>query len=434
MIRQLKRNLFLLLAGSLTMVFTAVFLLMICLEIKQKQQSSIAYLNRMVTMLIFSMEQDSDYMEILTLYEQSLDYSFRLFSDTDSLLYQSSEPENCQNIMDSFLKTLQHYQYNSYAVNPDRLNSLSKSCQSAAFAVHMPDRRQYDCVYCEIVANNGEKYGLCVARPASSPAEFLLSHLDGYLFIWAGVFLVFLALSFLLTRITVKPAENASLSQKNFIAAVSHECKSPLAAILSSAEMIGSLPDICESAQPHLTVIDQEVSRMSRLIQDLLLLSSLDAGSWSLCPERIDVDTLMIALYTKYEPVCKKENITLKLDLTEENYPTVFSDADRLDQIISTLLDNAVSYSPPSSEILLGASVEKNELIITVTDHGAGISDKDKPYVFDRFYRCDQARTRRDHFGLGLSIAKELTEKLGGRIQLSDTCGGGCTFRVFLPV
>ena len=139
MIRQLKRNLFLLLAGSLTLVFTAVFLLMICLEIKQKQQSSIAYLNRMVTMLIFSMEQDSDYMETLTLYEQSLDYSFRLFSDTGSVLYQSSEPENCPNIMDSFLKTLQHYQYNSYAVNPDSLNSLSRSCQCRGHFRLAPD-------------------------------------------------------------------------------------------------------------------------------------------------------------------------------------------------------------------------------------------------------------------------------------------------------
>ena len=223
-------------------------------------------------------------------------------------------------------------------------------------------------------------------------------------------------------------------SQKDFIAAVSHECKAPLAAILSSAEMIDTIPDTPAAVKDHTRVIDLEVSRMSRLIQDLLLLSSLDAGNWSFHMEEINVDTLLISLYTKFEPICKGKGILLQLCIAEENYPTLFSDADRLDQIISVFLDNAVSYSPSSSEISLGASVEKNELAITVTDHGVGISDKDKPYIFDRFYRCDKSRTQREHFGLGLSIAHELVDKLGGRIRLSDTAGGGCTFKIYLPL
>ncbi len=180
-------------------------------------------------------------------------------------------------------------------------------------------------------------------------------------------------------------------------------------------------------------MIDSEVSRMSRLIQDLLLLSSLDTGNWSFHMEEINIDTLMINLYTKFERICRKKDIILQLSIPDECCPTFYSDADRLNQIISIVLDNAVSYSSPESEISLKAFVDKNELEIAVIDHGIGISDNDKPFIFNRFFQCDKSRTQREHFGLGLSIANELVNKLGGNIQLADTVGGGCTFKIFLP-
>ena len=221
-------------------------------------------------------------------------------------------------------------------------------------------------------------------------------------------------------------------SQKDFIAAVSHECKAPLAAILSSAEMIESEPNIPDTIKNHVQVIDSEVSRMSRLIGDLLLLSSLDSGNWTFHMEEINIDTLLINLYTKYEQICRKKNIFLQLNIPDECYSPFYSDEDRLNQIISIFLDNAISYSPPDSEISLNASVEKNKLVITIIDHGIGISDKDKPFIFNRFYQCDKSRTQREHFGLGLSIANELVNKLEGKIQLFDTAGGGCTFKIFI--
>lgn len=107
-------------------------------------------------------------------------------------------------------------------------------------------------------------------------------------------------------------------SQKDFIAAVSHECKAPLAAILSSAEMIEAVPDISDTIKNHVQMIDSEVSRMSRLIQDLLLLSSLDAGNWSFHMEKINIDTLLISLYTKFEQICEKKNILLQLNIPDE--------------------------------------------------------------------------------------------------------------------
>jgi signal transduction histidine kinase len=149
--------------------------------------------------------------------------------------------------------------------------------------------------------------------------------------------------------------------------------------------------------------------------------------------EKINIDTLLISLYTKFEQICEKKNILLQLNIPDECCPPLYSDADRLNQIISIFLDNAVSYSPPESEISLNASIEKNELVITIIDHGSGIRNEDKPFIFNRFYQCDKSRTQREHFGLGLSIANELVNKLGGKIQLFDTSGGGCTFKIFLP-
>ncbi len=432
MVKKLKQNLYILLIGSLMLVFSIVFCLLIQQNIKEKRKNSIAYLNRMASMLIFSMEQNSDYREILSDYEKSswLGYSFRLLSDTDPLLYQSKNLENCSEIIDTFLDTLRQHQ--SYALSPLELKGCICSCQSAAYTIRMPDGKNYDCIYCEIVTGYGITFGLSIVKESDSFASLLLPELKFYICIWCGVFLFIIFLSRILSRIKVKPTEAAIQSQKDFIAAVSHECKAPLATILSSAEMIESEPDIPDTIKNHVQVIDSEVSRMSRLIGDLLLLSSLDAGNWTFHMDEINIDTLLINLYTKYEQICRKKNILLQLNIPDECYPPFYSDEDRLNQIISIFLDNAVSYSPPESEISLNASVEKNKLVITIIDHGIGISDKDKPFIFNRFYQCDKSRTQREHFGLGLSIANELVHKLDGKIQLFDTVGGGCTFKIFL--
>lgn len=431
MMKKLKRNLYILLIGSLMLVFSIVFCLLILQNVKEKRKNSIAYFNRMASVLIFSMEQNTDYLELLSVYEKNLDYSFRLLSDSDFSLYQSELLDS--NIVDTFLRTLQRRQHQSYALTPPELKELTHSGQTAIYTISMSKGESYDCIYCEIVTGYGTKYGLSIIKESDSFVSLLMPELKFYACIWCVVLFFVILLSWILAKITIRPTEAAMQSQKDFIAAVSHECKAPLAAILSSAEMIDTISDTPAAVKDHTRVIDLEVSRMSRLIQDLLLLSSLDAGNWSFHMEEINVDTLLINLYTKFEPICKGKGIMLQLDIAEESYPTLFSDADRLDQIISVFLDNAVSYSTSSSEISLGASVEKNELAITVTDHGVGISDKDKPYIFERFYRCDKSRTQREHFGLGLSIAHELVNKLGGRILLSDTAGGGCTFKIYLP-
>ena len=433
MVQSLKRNLYFLMVGSLMFIFSIVFCLMVHENIKAKRNSELAYFNRMTTTLVLQLEHESDYQTCLNLYEERRDMYFQLSSDTGRSLYQSEYLGDNTDIIDTFLTTLLGTE-GDFTFSPSSLKDYYYSRQSGTYTIEALNGKKYYCVNCLVVTDYGSIYTVTAIKEKSSFATLLKPKSGYYFCIWCGVLVSIICLSKILIRKAVKPTEKAMQSQKDFIAAVSHECKAPLAAILSSAEMIESVPNIPDTVTDHVRVIDAEVSRMSRLIRDLLLLSSIDAGNWSFHMDEVNVDTLLINLYTKFEQICRKKNILLELNIPDECCPPLYSDADRLDQIISIFLDNAVSYSPPESEISLNASVRKNELIFTIIDHGIGISEKEKPFIFDRFYQSDKSRTQREHFGLGLSIANDLVHKLEGKIKLFDTPGGGCTFKIFLPL
>ena len=433
MVQSLKRNLYFLMVGSLMFIFSIVFCLMVHENIKAKRNSELAYFNRMTTTLVLQLEHESDYQTCLNLYEERRDMYFQLSSDTGRSLYQSEYLGDNTDIIDTFLTTLLGTE-GDFTFSPSSLKDYYYSRQSGAYTIEALNGKKYYCVNCLVVTDYGSIYTVTAIKEKSSFATLLKPKSGYYFCIWCGVLVSIICLSKILIRKAVKPTEKAMQSQKNFIAAVSHECKAPLASILSSAEMIESVPNIPDTVTDHVRVIDAEVSRMSRLIRDLLLLSSIDAGNWSFHMDEVNVDTLLINLYTKFERICRKKDIQLQLNIPDECCPPLYSDADRLDQIISIFLDNAVSYSPPESEISLNASVRKNELIFTIIDHGIGISEKEKPFIFDRFYQSDKSRTQREHFGLGLSIANDLVHKLEGKIKLFDTPGGGCTFKIFLPL
>ena len=433
MVQSLKRNLYFLMVGSLMFIFSIVFCLMVHENIKAKRNSELAYFNRMTTTLVLQLEHESDYQTCLNLYEERRDMYFQLSSDTGRSLYQSEYLGDNTDIIDTFLTTLLGTE-GDFTLSPSSLKDNYYSRQSGTYTIEALNGKKYYCVNCLVVTDYGSIYTVTAIKEKSSFATLLKPKSGYYFCIWCGVLVSIICLSKILIRKAVKPTEKAMQSQKDFIAAVSHECKAPLAAILSSAEMIESVPNIPDTVTDHVRVIDAEVSRMSRLIRDLLLLSSIDAGNWSFHMDEVNVDTLLINLYTKFERICRKKDIQLQLNIPDECCPPLYSDADRLDQIISIFLDNAVSYSPPESEISLNASVRKNELIFTIIDHGIGISEKEKPFIFDRFYQSDKSRTQREHFGLGLSIANDLVHKLEGKIKLFDTPGGGCTFKIFLPL
>ncbi len=427
MIRNLKRKLYFLFASSIMLVFTIVFFLLASENIETMQNAELNFVNRQATNLTLLFESSTNYAENLGICEKKYDYAFRLFTEHDELLYESTNIKDAAETIDLFLKTLK---FTESTVSADS-NESGYSAQTGTHTFRSVNGRTYYGILCSIYANDGY-LNLAIVKEKSGITAFS-STVMHYFLIWLIVLIAVLFVSVLIIRQAMKPTEKAMQSQKNFIAAVSHELKTPLAVLLSATDVIETSPGCTTDIKSHAALIETEVSRMARLIQDLLLLSSIDAGNWMFHKSKINVDTLLINLYEKFEIICQKKSIDLQIRMPEESFPPLFSDEDRLSQIISIFLDNAISYSLEQSSILLDASIKKNNLAINIIDHGIGISEDDKKHIFDRFYRCDKSRTQKGHYGLGLSVANELVSLLGGKIYLSDTPGGGCTFNIAIP-
>ena len=263
-----------------------------------------------------------------------------------------------------------------------------------------------------------------------------------------GIICIFFV-SWHLTGRALKPARDGVKKQVEFIAAASHELRSPLAVIRSAVSVLKDSPaadiphaaDETQDAPALLTNIDKECSRMARLVSDMLLLASSDAGNWTLKKQSVETDTLLIEAYESFLPLCREKHLKLSLTLPEEPLPRITADRQRLEQVLSILLDNAVSYSPEGGNITIKAylkhgarrlSTDCERTVIEVQDRGRGIPDELKQHIFDRFYRGDASRNDKKHFGLGLSIAKELVELHGGTITVLDNPGGGSRFIVQL--
>ena len=229
----------------------------------------------------------------------------------------------------------------------------------------------------------------------------------------------------------LKPMEENNLKQTSFIAAASHELRSPLSVISANKTAIS---DASPQSQIFLTGIEKECKRMARLIDDMLILASIDSKAWIIKNKKIETDTLLVETYEAYYHLFQIKERTLLLDLPEDELPVIYADKERIQQLLATLLDNSLSYTPIHSNIILRGYALDNYFTLEVEDHGIGIADKDKKLIFDRFYRVDQSRNDKQHFGLGLSIAKDLVHLQGGNISVRDTSGGGATFVVRFKV
>ncbi len=234
-------------------------------------------------------------------------------------------------------------------------------------------------------------------------------------------------------RVILPIAQNEK-EQKAFIAAASHELRSPLAVLTTNTSALCTQYPILENSSFY-TSIKSECQRMSKLLDDLSLLSHADTQiNWRLEPTLVEVDTLLLNLHDTFYQLAFATGHTLELELPDDSIPPCLMDAQRLTQAISILLNNALTYTPKGSTITLSLAKPTNEaLCILVIDDGPGISDEHKPYIFKRFYRVDTARHTKEHFGLGLSIAYEIISLHKGKLILEDTLPHGCTFKILLP-
>lgn len=230
----------------------------------------------------------------------------------------------------------------------------------------------------------------------------------------------------------IKPLAVSRQKQAEFVAAASHELRSPLTVILSCLSAMKQASPI--EAAHFSETIEQEGKRMSRLVDDMLTLSGTDSSHFAIHKKPAELDTLLLSAYEKFEPLARKKCISLDISLPEELVRPCLCDKERIEQVFAILLDNAISYTPKEGSISLSLKTSSDKLTFRIADNGIGIPDEEKEAVFDRFYRCDKSHKDKSHFGLGLCIAREIVQMHKGKLWIEDTPGGGATFVVVLNI
>ena len=223
--------------------------------------------------------------------------------------------------------------------------------------------------------------------------------------------------------------------QKQFTSDASHELRTPLAVMRGELEIALRRPRAPEEYQRTLGSNLEEIIRLSRLVEDLLMLARADAGRVELQCEPLDLAALCGNTVEYITPLAEQREQTLSYQAPPQPI-TIHADQQRLKQLLLNLLDNAIKYTEPHGKITLGLTVEQQHATLTVADTGRGIPAEDLPHVFDRFFRRSAKTSDRSApgSGLGLSIVKWIVEAHGGTIVVESQVGAGTVFTIRLPL
>lgn len=317
-----------------------------------------------------------------------------------------------------------------YQISPENIRSTGILLKQQTFHIRKDRQEEYYATVAFIPKK--ESYlDIAILSPANLPENQIIRQ---RVLFGIGAFISWIALTLLtwfFIRRMLLPIEENHKKQTQFIASASHELRSPLAVMLSS---LSAARIAAHDEQVHFfDSIESEGRRMAHLIQDMLTLANSDNHAWTMHPSFVEMDTLLLDTYEKYEILAKEKGLHLEVSLPDGPSPACRCDRERIAQILSILIDNAFSYTPCGGKVKLMLSSTQKFCILTVQDNGPGIPDNEKCKIFDRFYRTDFSHHDREHFGLGLCIAKEIAVQHKGTIQVEDCPGGGCAFLVSLP-
>ena len=230
----------------------------------------------------------------------------------------------------------------------------------------------------------------------------------------------------------VTQEERLERTRRDYVANISHELRTPLASISGLAEGLRDGIVTQESdKQRHYGIISAEATRLSRLVNDLLELSSLQSNPNAFETEKVDLPDLLWETHDLNRSLFERENIRFFCQVPER-LPAVSSNEDRLSQVLTIFLDNARKFTPAGGTVTLGAEQTEGGICLFVRDNGIGMDEETQQLAFDRFHQGESSHAGKGS-GLGLSIAREIIEKMGLEIHLKSAPGEGSTFSFVLP-
>ncbi len=222
--------------------------------------------------------------------------------------------------------------------------------------------------------------------------------------------------------------------RKDFIANVSHELRTPIAMMQGYSEaIIDDIAQTPEEKKDMAQVIYDESLRMGRLVNELLDLARMEAGHLSLSKSEVEIGSFIDRIVKKFKGLAKEKQIKILAEMDQAD-SVLFFDPDRMEQVFTNLVDNALRHTPQGGEVRITQRTGETGTVFEIKDTGVGISAEELPFVFERFYKVDKARTRgRSGTGLGLAIVKNIIYGHGGKIEVMSKLGQGTTFTFFLP-
>jgi two-component system, OmpR family, sensor histidine kinase CiaH len=228
------------------------------------------------------------------------------------------------------------------------------------------------------------------------------------------------------------PIKNAWQKQQQFVSDASHELRTPLAVIQAKTDLLFRSPSASVKDKIiDISTISNESRRLSKLVTNLLTLARSDSDQIEVKKGVFRLDELLSEIIQQFEEIVSYQGKSLLLNASE---PINFlGDIERIHQLIVILLDNAIKFTSEGGEILLSCSQSHSFIVLQVEDSGIGISEKDIPRIFDRFYQGDKSRTGAEGTGLGLSIAKWIIDKHHGKVRVTSSIGKGTLFEITFP-
>ena len=269
------------------------------------------------------------------------------------------------------------------------------------------------------------------AKVSLYPARYLrASVLKTAAYLLAAFALTMLACYFIsryISKIAVRPVEQAMAREKQFVADVSHDLKTPLAVMRACNHILMENPD-GEDAAPWLERSAAAVQNMQSLIDDMLTLSAMDAAQRLPCREMVKLSGVVTKAALQMEAMAYDRGIQLETDVQADI--CVMGDADALLRVVSGLIENALKYEPENGRIRVALAARGKRAALTVQNFGACVAPEDLPHIFERFYRGDKARTAQQGHGLGLAIIRRTVELMDGKIEVSSASDIGTIFTV----